>query len=99
MNTLTMLTTSNSKFVITPTGIQFNEELSYDEWIQMANDLGRAERSIGFVIGDWINYGESRWREKYDEALKITRLSRQTSHERSNRPDVGTIWISLSTRP
>ncbi|MCX8494911.1 MAG: hypothetical protein ORN51_01855 [Akkermansiaceae bacterium] len=78
MNTLTTLTTNNSKFVITPTGIQFKEELSYDEWMQMANDLGKAGRSIGFVIGDWINYGESRWREKYDEALKATRLSRQT---------------------
>lgn len=78
MNTLTVLTTNNSKFVITPTGIQFKEELSYDEWMQMASDLGKAGRAIGFVIGDWINYGESRWREKYDDALKVTRLSRQT---------------------
>ena len=78
MNTLTALTIDHPKFTITPTGIEFKEDLSYEEWAQMANEIGRAGRAIGFVIGDWINYGEARWREKYDEALKVTRLSRQT---------------------
>ena len=78
MTTLATLQAHNPKFTITPLGIQFDDEISYEEWSQMGAELGRAGMSIGFVIGDWINYGESRWREKYDDALKITRLSRQT---------------------
>lgn len=38
----------------------------------------RVGKSIGFIIGDWINYGEKKWGEKYVEATRKTGLDYQT---------------------
>jgi hypothetical protein len=75
MNTLAIY---DPKFSITPTGIEFNEELSFDEWDSLGQKLAPIGKSIGFIIGDWINYGEARYGAKYDEALKRTGLAYKT---------------------
>lgn len=75
MNTLAI---HDPKFSITPTGIQFNEELSFEEWDALGQKLAPIGKSIGFIIGDWINYGESRYGEKYEEVLARTGLAYQT---------------------
>ncbi|MEI7913009.1 MAG: hypothetical protein WCK77_25595 [Verrucomicrobiota bacterium] len=75
MNTLAI---TDTKFSITPTGIQFNEELSFEEWDALGQKLAPIGKSIGFIIGDWINYGENRYGEKYDAALARTGLAYQT---------------------
>jgi hypothetical protein len=75
MNTLAI---HDPKFSITPTGIQFSEELSFDEWDRLGQQLAPVGKSIGFIIGDWINYGENRYGEKYQEALDRTGLAAQT---------------------
>lgn len=69
---MNMLAINDPKFSITPTGIQFSEELSFDEWDSLGLKLAPIGKSIGFIIGDWINYGEGRYGEKYEEALKRT---------------------------
>lgn len=75
MNTLAI---NDPKFSITSTGIKFNEELSFDEWEALGQKLAPIGKSIGFIIGDWINYGEGRYGEKYDDALGRTGLAYQT---------------------
>ena len=75
MNTLAI---NDPKFSITPTGIQFNEELSFEEWDALGQKLSPVGKSIGFIIGDWINYGEKHWGDKYEEALERTGLAYQT---------------------
>jgi hypothetical protein len=75
MNTLAI---HDPKFSITPTGIQFNEELSFEEWDDLGQKLAPIGKSIGFIIGDWINYGEKRWGNKYEDALERTGLAYQT---------------------
>jgi len=75
MNTLAI---SDPKFAITPTGIEFNEELSFDEWDALGQKLAPVGKSIGFIIGDWINYGENHWGERYKDALERTGLAYQT---------------------
>jgi hypothetical protein len=75
MNTIAI---NDPKFSITPTGIQFNEELSFEEWDTLGQKLGEVGKSIGFIIGDWINYGEGRYGEKYEEALARTGLAYKT---------------------
>jgi len=75
MNTLAI---SDPKFVITPTGIEFSEELSFDEWDALGQKLAPVGKSIGFIIGDWINYGENHWGERYKDALERTGLAYQT---------------------
>ena len=71
MNTLAI---NDPKFSITPTGIQFNEELTFDEWEALGQKITPIGKSIGFIIGDWINYGEKRWGDKYEEAIDRTGL-------------------------
>ncbi len=71
MNTLAI---NDPKFAIKPTGIEFLEELSYDEWDALGQKLAPVGKTIGFIIGDWINYGEKRWGDKYEEALERTGL-------------------------
>lgn len=75
MNTLAI---HDPKFSITPTGIRFNEELSFDEWDALGQKLAPLGRSIGFIIGDWINYGEARYGEKYERALERTGMTYTT---------------------
>jgi hypothetical protein len=75
MNTLAI---NDPKFAITPTGIEFNEELSFEEWDDLGQKLAPIGKSIGFIIGDWINYGEKRWGDKYEEALQRTGMAYQT---------------------
>lgn len=75
MNTLAI---NDPKFTITRTGIQFNEELSFEEWEALGQQLAPVANSIRFIVGDWINYGEKRYGEKYEEALTRTGLALQT---------------------
>ena len=75
MNTLAI---QDPKFTITPTGIEFHEELSFDEWHLLGQKLTPIGKSIGFMLGDWINFGENAYGEKYKEALAKTGIPYQT---------------------
>jgi hypothetical protein len=75
MNTLAI---NDPKFTITPTGIQFNQELSFEEWETLGQQIAPVANSIRFIVGDWINYGEKRYGEKYEAALARTGLAMQT---------------------
>jgi hypothetical protein len=39
--------------------MQISSELSFEEWSELATSIGQAARSIGFIIGDWLVYGQS----------------------------------------
>lgn len=75
---MTTLAIQDPKFTITPTGIEFHEELSFDEWHLLGQKLTPIGKSIGFMIGDWINFGENAYGEKYKEALAKTGIPYQT---------------------
>jgi len=75
---MTTLAINDPKFSITPTGIQFHQDLSYSEWDELGQKLSPIGKSIGFIIGDWINYGQKNYGEKYDEALARTGIAYQT---------------------
>ena len=78
MNNVIALQEDNPKFSITRCGIQFDGDLSFEEWNELGGKLADAERTIGFLIGDWINYGDGRYGDKYNEALAFTGLAYQT---------------------
>jgi hypothetical protein len=75
MNTLAI---NDPKFAITTTGIEFHEELSFEEWEELGQKLAPVGKSIGFIIGDWINYGEKHYGDKYEDAIKRTGMAYQT---------------------
>lgn len=59
-------------------GIQFANTLSFDEWQRIGERLMLNEHAIGFQIGDWINYGQSRYGEKYTAAIACTGIPDKT---------------------
>ena len=76
---MTSLATANSpNFVADKHGIQFNGELSFEEWNAIGDQIIPMAKSIGFMVGDWINYGEKRYGEKYTEAIKRSGLTMET---------------------
>ena len=75
MNTLAI---NDPKFTMTRTGIEFTDEMTFDEWNDLGKKITPIGKSIGFIIGDWINDGEGRYGEKYDEAIASTGLAVQT---------------------
>ncbi len=75
MNTIAI---HDPKFSITPTGIQFSDDITEPEWATLGGKLGELHNSMSFAIGDWLNYANTRWGERYDEAMAITGLSYKT---------------------
>jgi ElaB/YqjD/DUF883 family membrane-anchored ribosome-binding protein len=68
------LAIAGQKFSITPTGLVIRDELSFAEWTSLGEKLGDVERCLGFLIGDWINYANAKWGDKYNEAIAATGL-------------------------
>ena len=96
---MTHLAISNPKITITETGLQIHEDLSYDEWEDLGLNLAKVEQSIGFIIGDWINYGEKRYGEKYSDALKRTGLEYSTLASYSSVARKVESWVRTQNLP
>ena len=54
----------NAKIAISPLGLQFREDLTFSEWCALASQLGSAVRSMAFVLGDWLVYGEDHFEKQ-----------------------------------
>jgi hypothetical protein len=65
---------TGNKFNISNGGIEFTGELTRKEWNELGVKVARVGKSIGFIIGDWINYGEKKWGEMYADIIKLTDL-------------------------
>lgn len=86
----------NPKVTMTPLGLEVHEPLTFAEWCEIGRRIGRAMRSIAFVVGDWLVYGEGRdgqqmfWPEipehdiiphhLYAEASRLTGMDLSTLH-------------------
>lgn len=55
---MTQLVQPHAKFTISQIGLSVREVLSFDEWAALAPTIGSAVRSVQFVLGDWLVYGE-----------------------------------------
>ena len=56
-------------------GLDINGKIGCQEWKKLGATIGAVSSSSGWWIGDWINYGENRFGEKYTQALDVTQLS------------------------
>lgn len=81
------MTIESPAFRLTPVGIKFLGELDHQEWVDLGTKLGNAGRSIGFLVGDWLNYGDGKAKYGqyphaeggiYHDAIKITGLDYNT---------------------
>lgn len=62
----------------TPTQLILPPNLTYDQWDRIGRQLQLAGLAIQWWIGDWLLYGEHKWREKYAQAIQVTGRSEQT---------------------
>lgn len=62
---------------LTPDGMisHDNQPVPYDDWLEFGKKLWAVYRAIQWAIGDWINYGEAHYGEKYAQALDETEYS------------------------
>lgn len=56
----------------TATGLTLTGELSATDWQALGGQLFAIDRGLQWAIGDWINYGESRYGETYTAAMEAT---------------------------
>lgn len=64
--------------IYSPTGLELPEKLPFDEWSEVGLKLSKIERTVLWWIGDWLNYGERKYGEKYSQALDETGFDYQT---------------------
>lgn len=62
----------------TPVSLTLPPDLSYDHWERIGRQLQLANVAVQWWIGDWLVYGEHRWREKYAQAVQQFGKAEQT---------------------
>lgn len=53
-----------------PTKLELPDGLSFDHWERIGRQLQLADIAVQWWIGDWLNYGEHRYGEKYTQAVQ-----------------------------
>lgn len=62
----------------TPVSLDLPEDLTFRRYEAVGVALGRAHRNVAWKIGDWINFGEHRYKHKYAQAVELTNLRYET---------------------
>lgn len=60
------------------TGLSFDRPIPFEEWAAIGATLDTIERGVNWWIGDWVNYGERQYGEKYTQAIHETGRKRQS---------------------
>jgi N6-adenosine-specific RNA methylase IME4 len=61
-----------------PTGLVLPEKTTYEEWHHVGRFLRAVEGRVMWWLGDWLNFGERKYGEKYTAALEATGFEYQT---------------------
>jgi hypothetical protein len=56
-------------------GLKINGHLLFDQWTEIGDSLKRVESGVMWWLGDWLNYGEVEFGEKYSQVLDATDYS------------------------
>jgi hypothetical protein len=64
---------------ITPVSLDFSDpKMPYERYVAVGRLLGRVKRSSSWWIGDWLNFGEGLYGEKYAQAAEALGLAPDT---------------------
>jgi hypothetical protein len=63
---------------VTPSGLQIVEGLTFDAWAGMGRKLAGLSNAVAWCLGDWLNYGEQAYGDRYKAAIATTSLEYQT---------------------
>lgn len=67
----------NPKVSVSRTGLRISDNLSVEEWQELATSIGEAASSIAFIVGDWLVYGQSLFGTQGDPDRKVDHPSYQ----------------------
>jgi hypothetical protein len=67
----------NPKVTVSRIGLQISDNLSVEEWKELATSIGEAASSIAFIVGDWLVYGQSLFGTQGDPDRKVDHPSYQ----------------------
>jgi len=59
-------------FKLHSTGLEAVGNPSFEQWEDVGKFIKKSDKCVQFWLGDWVNYGEYRWGEKYSQALDET---------------------------
>lgn len=59
-------------FKVEPTGVKIVGKPTIDQWERFGQALAVVDGAVHWWVGDWAGYGEKRFGEKYEEAVKKT---------------------------
>lgn len=62
----------NKHFSFAKTGLIINGQPNYEQWEAFGCALKHLEGAVHWWIGDWVNFGESAYGEKYSQAIGAT---------------------------
>ena len=77
-NGLEMMASLERLGAASETSLELPPDMTYDRYEAVGMALGRAYRSMVWMIADWINYGERTFPERYAQAVEITKLHPET---------------------
>jgi hypothetical protein len=63
---------------VLPSGLEIDDDLTYEDWVQVGQELARMHSLSAWAIGDWAHKGEELYGRKYEAALEVTGLAYQT---------------------
>ena len=63
---------------VTPVAWRVKQELDLEEWLESGRKLGLLGRNVPWWIGDWLQYGNHAYGERYVRAARITGYDTQT---------------------
>lgn len=66
------------EFAAMTRGLEVVGDVTETQWRTAGSTLSCVERSMPWLIGDWILVGERQWGKTYDDAMEITGLSYST---------------------
>jgi DNA modification methylase len=76
-NHIDLLPLQSADIELTSTGLILRTGLPYEQWEAVGIALQQIERTIQFALGDWLNYGDVTYGEKYAQAIEQTEHSYQ----------------------
>jgi hypothetical protein len=63
---------------MTSTGLRLRPGIAFDEWLGIGRGIGGLSRACAWALGDWVNYGERAYGQRYRMAVEATDFDYQT---------------------
>src|ERR1051325_2180270 len=59
-------------FTFTSTGLDIDPDVTYEQWERYGRKLQLADQGIQWALGDWVIFGEGKFKERAAQAVQFT---------------------------